>query len=200
MAYDTDIDKNEARRLRKRETNAAWAAANPEKVKQSRRRWQQAHPEKAKKYCTDWRRKNSEKIQARNAEWDAKYPRRKREYAARHRSMQWAKCLVAKAAQNSLRRKHPRPTITAEWVEARFQEHPFCFYTGIALVPKSLRAIPRAPWMPSLDRIDNSAGYTPDNTRLTCWGWNCFRGNLSVEEALSFWHEFDEMRRGKVAA
>ena len=28
------------------------------------------------------------------------------------------------------------------------------------------------PWMPSVDRIDSSKGYTLDNCRLVCWGVN----------------------------
>ena len=32
------------------------------------------------------------------------------------------------------------------------------------------------PWAPSLDRLDNSKGYTLDNVRLVCWAFNLARG------------------------
>lgn len=38
------------------------------------------------------------------------------------------------------------------------------------------------PYAPSVDRLDNSKGYTPDNICITLWAVNRMRGNLSVEE------------------
>lgn len=35
---------------------------------------------------------------------------------------------------------------------------------------------------PSVDRLDNSKGYTPDNICITLWAVNRMRGNLSVED------------------
>lgn len=37
-------------------------------------------------------------------------------------------------------------------------------------------------WKPSLDRIDNSKGYTPDNIRIVAWIINHSRGELTTEE------------------
>jgi hypothetical protein len=37
----------------------------------------------------------------------------------------------------------------------------------------------------SLDRLDNSKGYTKDNTRVISWKANQYKGNLTVEEVES---------------
>lgn len=40
----------------------------------------------------------------------------------------------------------------------------------------------RYPWSPSLDRIDNTKGYTPDNTRIVCWAYNQAKSQLTLDE------------------
>lgn len=61
-----------------------------------------------------------------------------------------------------------------------------CPYLGIVLEPsvesKCLR-------QPSLDRIDNTKGYTPENTKLTSWAWNQMRMSSRVEDVLELVNE-----------
>ena len=38
----------------------------------------------------------------------------------------------------------------------------------------------------SLDRIDPTGSYTPDNVQLVCWAVNCMRNNMQVDE-FGFW-------------
>ncbi len=45
----------------------------------------------------------------------------------------------------------------------------------------------------SIDRLDCTKGYTPDNIRLTCWVVNSMRGTLSETEAREQMVEFKEM-------
>lgn len=99
----------------------------------------------------------------------------------------WAATLLSGATKNSRRRGHGEPTISVEWIENELKAQPLCPYTGIRLVPpnEDKNGGRRCPWAPSLDRIDNDAGYTPENTKLTSWFWNCFRGQVPIEEALS---------------
>lgn len=43
-----------------------------------------------------------------------------------------------------------------------------CSISGVAFCTWNPEAAFRSPWVPSLDRIDPSKGYTPENTRLVC--------------------------------
>lgn len=65
-------------------------------------------------------------------------------------------------------------TITSAWVTEQFERQDGrCAYTGWKFdntaAGKGRRANPRGM---SLDRIDSTQGYTPENTRLVCWGVN----------------------------
>ena len=54
-------------------------------------------------------------------------------------------------------------------------------------------------WMTiSLDRVDNTKGYTKDNVRITCWAANAMRLTLSVEEAEAQAQEFAEALTGTI--
>lgn len=54
-----------------------------------------------------------------------------------------------------------------------------CSMTGIKL------AWGGGPWSPSIDRKDNSIGYTRNNVRLTCWAFNSMRGEWDDETVLT---------------
>ena len=41
-----------------------------------------------------------------------------------------------------------------------------------------------SPWMPSIDRIDSSKGYTKENSRLVVWAFNRARGTFSDDVML----------------
>ena len=48
-----------------------------------------------------------------------------------------------------------------------------CELTGIAFSPRPVESVERIwPWHPSIDRIDNSDGYTFSNSRLVCVAMN----------------------------
>lgn len=120
---------------------------------------------------------NKDKVLAREAvrrsqvDWPAR--------CADYKYANWAKKLLHSAVRSSKARGHAPPTVTEAWILAQSL---VCPYLNVSLEP-SRRA--RSPWAPSLDRIDNSKGYTPDNVKLTSWVWNLMRGDLSVEEALA---------------
>lgn len=90
----------------------------------------------------------------------------------------WAQKLLQDAKGRSRRRGHSPPTITEAWILA---QPLICPYLGVTL---SLSTTFRYLWQPSLDRIDNDKGYTPENTKLTSLAWNQMRNAAPLEEAL----------------
>lgn len=108
-----------------------------------------------------------------------------RERKAKKSRGRWAKILLSGATKNSHRRGHGEPEVTADWIVNELRRQPFCPYTGIRLIApdEDKNGGRRSPWAPSLDRVDNSKGYTIENTRLTSWFWNCFRGQIPIDEA-----------------
>jgi hypothetical protein len=84
--------------------------------------------------------------------------------------------LIQTARKNAKRRGHI-VTIDLDWVRA---QPLVCPYFKFPLVwthaTRDLRK-------PSLDRIDNAKGYTPENTRLTSLAWNYFRNQAAMPEA-----------------
>lgn len=75
------------------------------------------------------------------------------------------------AARDRARKADMECSITLDWVVDRYQEiGGICEVTGIELTldrnPPGERF--QQPFNPSLDRIDSSKGYTPDNVRLVC--------------------------------
>jgi len=53
-----------------------------------------------------------------------------------------------------------------------------CYWSGLEMKPSSVN---KYPLQPSLDRIDNSKGYTKDNVVLCCLSFNLGRNSLSKE-------------------
>jgi ribosomal protein L44E len=104
----------------------------------------------------------------------------------------WALRLLDGARERSKERGHDKPTITTRWIRDQFvKQQGRCFYLGRQLkVPsKEERVLGGLPWQPSLDRIDNTVGYTEENTRLTSWFWNSARGTSSIDRALAWCSE-----------
>lgn len=98
----------------------------------------------------------------------------------------WALRLKEGADYRSKEKSLSKPTITPAWIREQFdKQNGKCAYLHVPLViPQGLRPDNGMPWQPSLDRIDNALGYTPQNTRLTSWFWNRLRGTMTVEETI----------------
>jgi len=55
-----------------------------------------------------------------------------------------------------------------------------CPRTGVEFVLDD----PKSPWRPSIDRIDNSRGYTKDNIQIVSWIYNCAKHTYSDDTVL----------------
>lgn len=107
------------------------------------------------------------------------------------RMKHWADVLINQARKRCRERGHPPPTITRAWIEEQLEIYSNCYFTGVPLIPPphDVHAGQRCPWAPSLDRIDNSKSYTPENTRVTSAFWNHFRGDLPEDVAFKHLHQ-----------
>lgn len=69
-----------------------------------------------------------------------------------------------------------------------------CAVTGFKLQHKYLSWMKnqqKSPYQASLDRIDNSKGYTKDNVRFVCLMYNYARNNFSDEETIQFFSNYE---------
>ena len=137
---------------------ADWAKKNSDR----KREWM-------KSYLPKYREKNRVRLRQKEARWRAKNPDKVREKWKRH----YRKCKYAhlwRAARERANKAGLEFTITSEWVKERMAVG-FCECTGLRFI-ESERVGRCGPFTPSIDRIDSSRGYTPDNCRIIVWGLN----------------------------
>ena len=88
----------------------------------------------------------------------------------------------------------PSVTVTIdELIELYRNQDGLCAATGVLMTPvekKSGRYICNRWTTLSMDRLDNTKGYSIDNLRLTCWAANGMRGTLSLDESQAQFAEF----------
>lgn len=73
--------------------------------------------------------------------------------------------LFNRAKTNAKERKHGF-TLTREFAVQMLEDQRYC--CAVSGVPFSFTSAPRDPWQPSIDRIDCTRGYHPDNVRMVC--------------------------------
>lgn len=79
---------------------------------------------------------------------------------------------------HNARIRKPDLTITVEWIEEKLK-------LGICEVTKlPLSVISKSPFSPSLDRKDNTLGYTPENTRVVVWMYNSAKNKFTDKDVL----------------
>ena len=85
----------------------------------------------------------------------------------------WAST-VLRSARKRAKKRGLEFSLTAKWLFKRYTG--VCEVTGVPMIPNS------GPYAPSLDRIDSSGGYTRENTRIGCYGFNVLRSNRDDDE------------------
>ena len=141
--------------------------------------------DKEKAWQAEYRAKNKDKVKSRQAEYYAKNRDREIARSAEYRETMDGKIsrLVASSRKSHTKRfMQPKETfaLNKERLLALWEKQGGCdSYTGVPLVPES-----NQPGTVSIDRIDNSIGYVEGNVALTTEGFNYFRNNQTVEEAL----------------
>lgn len=92
-----------------------------------------------------------------------------------------AGCL--KSAKTRAKAKGRAFSISLEWALNEVEKSGFrCALTGISFYEKApMTRTGRHPFSPSLDRIDNSKGYTPDNVRIVVLAINIMMADFGSE-------------------
>ena len=78
-------------------------------------------------------------------------------------------------------------TIDREWIAERLRRG-ICEATGVPLDYSQTGAGKGGshPWSPSLDRIDNAKGYTPENTQVVVWIYNSAKNTFDHQTVVQF--------------
>lgn len=96
----------------------------------------------------------------------------------------WASNLKDRIIMRHTKISDEKTDITLEWIKS---QPLVCYYTGIKLYPS------KKSWyvfQPSLDRIDNTKGYTKDNVIMVCRGLNSARNQMEFFEFLNYLKTF----------
>ncbi len=106
-----------------------------------------------------------------------------------NREKYWARHLLNNAKESAKNNGWPI-TLTVEIIhEILSEQEGRCYWFGI---PLKSSAEPRSPWQPSLDRLDNSKGYTRDNVVVSSFLANIGRNRNTTETFVDFLKELPE--------
>lgn len=85
---------------------------------------------------------------------------------------------LLKSARKRAKKNDREFSLTREWVEEKFKKG-VCEVTGAKFSFIKKEKYKSAPFVPSLDRINSTKGYTPENTQMVCnfynickWQWD----------------------------
>lgn len=179
---------------RKKEIHARAAARNRERYrtdpeyrdKVRARNKSDKHKAHARAWALQYREENRDKANAQKREWY----RKNREYVARYdlnKRLSNPILNLLMSARWRCRRNGIEFTLTREWIALNYTGK--CAVTGIQFhIPTSAADCKygrQSAFVPSLDRVDPSGGYTPENCRIVLWAYNRFKGRDSDQEILA---------------
>lgn len=162
--------------------------------KEFRQRYNRENPQKTREYLRRYREKNREKIRERSRIYREKNREKIREINRRYRKNNneriWARRRYYREANIALimwrsakirTRKHDRQfTITVEDVDAALHcTNGVCPALHIPLFVGKGKITDNSP---TLDRIDSSKGYTPDNIQVISWRANRLKNNANFKD------------------
>ena len=106
-----------------------------------------------------------------------------------------AQMLLSSARIRARKKKIPF-NLSLNWLYERM-ERGVCEVTGIPFDYSAPTTTSTNKFAPSLDRQDNSKGYTEDNTAVVVWLYNVAKRDFSSQEILEFAIQFAENRNPK---
>lgn len=141
-----------------------------------------------RRYGSGWEKAELDARRELNCEasrrWYAKNPEKKREACRRWYSENPALKLLQQC-RGSAKTRGLECSITADDIEAMLAPM-VCSATGLPLSLEHDGGTSKAnPWAPSIDRVDCSKGYAPDNVRVVCWAFNMMRADFPDEVVMT---------------
>ena len=126
--------------------------------------------ERDRMHQASYHARNAERIKIRQTEWANNNREKRRSYVRKwqeknHDHQLW-RGVVGRA-----KRKGLEVTIGQEWIRQKLLQGK-CEVTGLPFSMEGQNKGRCGPFRPSIDRIDASKGYTPENCRVICWGLN----------------------------
>jgi hypothetical protein len=164
---------------KRREYNQAWKDAHRDQVKEVNREWSRRHrlnpdvKERERTAAKKWRDNNLERARESSRRWFREHPDYMKQWAYEDRRKNPVRYML----RNSRNRAKE---IGVEF--ALLPEHivipEFCPVLGMRLEQFD----PKAWASPSIDRLDNSKGYTPDNIKIISNRANMIKRDGTLEE------------------
>ena len=171
MAFTKTPMSDEERKARKLASSTRWYHAHIEEARARQNARKQADPEKTAAQRKAYRAANPERYR----EYDRIDQTRQR---ARH---PWRSSF--NACRKRARKKGLNFTLTHEWAIANYTG--YCALTGLPFDIRTEAGKPGPrPASCSIDRIDQTIGYTPTNCRFILSGVNSFRGSGTDANAI----------------
>lgn len=167
----------EANKARLAAAKREYHVANRERLVAKTAAWQKANPEKDRANRKNYRERHKEEYNRRRREMYAADRERlsayKREAAHKYRRTAKGALVSALSAAKDRAKKFDREyDLDPHWLKGLYDaQEGRCALTGIAFEYKDANGRQR-PFSPSIDRVDNSRGYTKDNCRLICTALN----------------------------
>lgn len=146
----------------------------------------------SKEYFADYYQQNRDKYLIRAKRWKKDNPEARKQHVTAHNAVRRLRKTTPEGRAFELwraaRKRGHEFTLTKEFVTELVRCAIRCPYTGVpfdyVLRSKGLRS----PWAASLDRIDSSKGYTPDNVEITSVWWNTAKSDWTpdvMEQAMA---------------
>lgn len=126
-------------------------------------------------YYREWRKNNPKAQKGESKQFNTFYT------TIKGRAVHMLNNCRARAGKKSL-----ECNLTTEWIVSKL-ELGVCEATGLPLQLKTNggKGHKTNSFSPSLERIDNSKGYTEDNCQITCWIYNRAKGAFPIADLLT---------------
>jgi hypothetical protein len=132
-------------------------------AKKRRRKYHIKNKKRENECGKQWHKNNRERVRKRCIQRKGKYPAR----------------LILERTKARAKKKNFSFDLTEGWVQKKLNKG-ICEATGIELICNEYYE-DKGPFVPSIDRLDNSKGYTKDNCQMVIWIYNRAKGTSDLK-------------------
>jgi hypothetical protein len=154
----------------------------------------------SKEYFRDYYRRNRARYLAKAKKWKKDNPEARKQHVRAHSAVRRARKTTPEGRAIELWRAASKRgyefTITKEFVTDLVRKATTCPYTGVPFDFTLLAKGVRNPWAPSLDRVDNAKGYTPDNVEIVSTWYNVAKSDWAPRDMARAFQAIVQMQKG----